>query len=270
MREITLEESKKIQVELLQTVHDYCEAHGLTYYLMFGTLIGAIRHQGFIPWDDDIDICMPREDYDRFFEAFGQRGNAMAVDCNNASDYYLPFGKVIDARTVLKENIVSNAEIGVYIDIFAMDRVSGKGWLEKLQIKRLLLLRDLLSLNLLPGSDRRKGYRKIAHRVLSKVFSGLNMNSISRKLDACARRITEKTGENGEIRVLCDVNKTGMLFQYSRSDFDGRLLMPFEGNEYYAPKGYDHILSSFYGNYMQFPPEEERITHHEYVQYWKE
>ena len=115
---------------ILDSVHSFCEAHGLRYFLSSGTLIGAVRHKGYIPWDDDIDIYMPRKDYEQFLRTFKDKtGNyrvlAPSVSESTGSDaYYYTFAKVIDTRTLMVEKETKGFEIGVFMDIFPVDYVT--------------------------------------------------------------------------------------------------------------------------------------------------
>lgn len=271
MKEISLEESKRIQVDLLKSVHEFCVENELCYNLMFGTLIGAIRHEGFIPWDDDIDICMPRKDYDRFFASYGQRDYMKAICCENDSDYYLPFGKVVDTRTVLKENIQTNATIGVYIDVFPMDELTGNEVKDRIIKKRLLLRRNMIALKTLPGSKKRRWDRRILHRILSAVFSNVDLNKCSVRMGNICRNANKLiSGSNQKLSICANVDKQGILRYYNAEDFVQQELRKFENNEFYVPKAYDRILKSIYGDYMKLPPMDKRVLHHEYQQWWKE
>lgn len=118
---IDIKELKKIQLGLLNALDDYCVQNDLTYYLAYGTLIGAIRHKGYIPWDDDIDVMMPREDYNKFIANFNNdkhASNVKAISHEIDTDYYLSFAKLINKSTVMQEEVNSDYQIGVYIDVF--------------------------------------------------------------------------------------------------------------------------------------------------------
>lgn len=270
MRIIELEESKKIQLELLKIVHEYCREHHLTYYLIDGTLLGAVRHKGFIPWDDDIDICMPRKDYDLFFQNFGNTANARAINCENDKSYYLPFGKVIDTRTVLKENVSVGTELGVYIDVFVLDDLSDNEKLNEKAIKKLKFYRNLLMVNILPDSDKRKGYRKVLHAVLHKVRFLINMNVVSRKMNNIAKQLKNDRRVTNCSAKLCNISSEGISRKYYTEDFDEVICMEFEDMMANVPQGYDRILKTLYKDYLQLPPEKDRISNHEYKQYWKD
>ena len=104
-KDISVEELKMIQLKILDSIDDFCKKNGIQYFLFSGTLIGAVRHKGYIPWDDDVDICMKRKDYDRFFSEFNQqrRDTLKAISAEIEKNYYLASGKVIDTATVIEE-----------------------------------------------------------------------------------------------------------------------------------------------------------------------
>ena len=109
-------------MSMLKEIDSFCRTNGITYYLAFGTLLGAVRHQGFIPWDDDIDIMMPRKDYERFEQAFSSVKNYRFLTKNNTENFPYPYGKVIDTRTVKKEPLRTRYQvIGLDIDVFPID-----------------------------------------------------------------------------------------------------------------------------------------------------
>lgn len=268
-----MQKSMEIQLELLEEVHEFCENNNLIYYLMFGTLIGAVRHKGFIPWDDDVDICMPRKDYDLFFANYNEialRKHSKAVNCNNDNKYYYPFGKVIDTRTVLMEDVCTDYSLGVYIDVFPLDNLSNNESVNAKARKKLHLLRNLLASKMLPNSNRRKGAKKIIHRFLNKVLFRLDMNYISKKMDTIARNVAPLENDTLQYGIIADVDAKGMDRNYVGYMFKDRKLVPFEQYSFFVPGGYDGILTQIYGDYMTPPPEHKRHSLHVYKQYWKE
>ena len=122
---IDLKQMQKIEFDILRTVHTLCQENHITYYLGYGTMLGAVRHQGFIPWDDDVDIVMPRDDYRRFLQLAPQYLPEHLKLCHlgNTAPYNYDFAKIQDKRTILIEDTYSylGIESGVYIDIFSLD-----------------------------------------------------------------------------------------------------------------------------------------------------
>ena len=104
MEELGIDKLKQIQLDMLKDIHTFCVEHEIRYSLAFGTLLGAVRHKGYIPWDDDIDIMMPREDYNRFIRSYGNQTYKIA-DMSVNPNYGLPFAKVEDVLTVIEENV---------------------------------------------------------------------------------------------------------------------------------------------------------------------
>lgn len=118
-KEITMEELRAIQLDILDKIHAFCTEHGIRYSLGGGTLLGAVRHKGYIPWDDDIDIMLPRPDYERFLKEFdGKYAELNLQHYGNDNTCCIPFAKVYDNRTVLIEKLQKS---GIYIDVFPID-----------------------------------------------------------------------------------------------------------------------------------------------------
>ena len=122
MQRIDSKELKKIQLEILDAATSFCEQNGIRYWLDCGTLLGAIRHKGYIPWDDDVDLGMLREDYDRFLTLFNRENSKYKFVCiENSPDFYLAHGKVCDTETLLYEPDENGYKLHVNIDIFVYD-----------------------------------------------------------------------------------------------------------------------------------------------------
>ena len=136
MKKIEEKELKSIELNILKDIHTFCEMNNLTYYLCGGTLLGAVRHRGFIPWDDDIDIFMPRVDYDRFLTEYASK--QYTVLCHkNTQGYYLPFAKVVDKSTRIEETLVKSIpNCGVYVDVFPIDGFSNNVDTAKSMVKK--------------------------------------------------------------------------------------------------------------------------------------
>ena len=261
MKTINLDELRSIQLDLLQKTTDFCENNGLRYFLCGGTLIGAVRHKGFIPWDDDIDIAMPRQDYDQFVKTFNQPENYyQVVNLETNMDYEYPFAKVFDNRTVLNELHYPGDSFGVYIDIFPADGVKYES-----QITKIMLLRKVLN-------TKRANY---FHRTISKKI----INTLGKLLllPFSAHQIAKWMDNEARRFAFCSVPSAGLIAnplglgeKVDKSVFDSDVYQEFEGRKYRVPVGYDTWLRSIYGDYMQLPPEEHRVTHHTFEAWWKD
>ena len=270
MRELTLEEIKARELDILRKVRDFCEERGLTCYLAYGTLIGAVRHQGFIPWDDDVDLIMFRPDYDLFMREFNQGRNDSleAWDVSNNPSYRHNMGKVVDVSTVLVEkNSNLGDEIGVYIDIFAFDYLPEDEVERTKVLRRLQHLRNYYRRINEDPSEQKNPIKRLALRGTKLALRLLPGNLIAKRMNDAAFAAT-----GGKRTSIC-----GELTSYSSKErsvfrtawFEETVPLPFEGELFPAPKEYDTILRYFYGDYMQLPPPEKRRLEHGFTAYEK-
>ena len=261
MKEIYLDELKAIQLDLLRKTAEFCEKNDITYYLCGGTLLGAVRHQGYIPWDDDIDISMPRPDYDRFISLFNQPDNYYKViDMYHDKKYGFPFAKVHDTRTFIDELQYAKDHFGVYIDIFPIDGVG-----EDEQVFRILRWRKLLH------TKKANYYQRTISKKIINTFGKLvllpfSAHQILKMMDKEARKYPY--GSTPRAGII--INPYGTREIVNKSIFDKTIFMKFEDREYKVPENYDAWLSSIYGDYMQFPPVERRISPHVFKAWWKD
>ena len=261
MTAISLDELRNIQLDLLQRTAEFCEENGIRYFLCGGTLIGAIRHKGFIPWDDDIDIAMPRQDYDRFIKTFNKSENYyQVVNLDINPDYAYCFAKVYDNRTIMKELHYPGDSFGVYIDVFPADGVNDVS-----QIRKIMLLHRFLN------TKRANYYNRTISKKIINTFGKLlllpfSAHQIATWMDDEARKFS--FGSVPMAGVIA--NPLGVGEMVDKSVFDSEVYREFEGREYRVPIGYDAWLRSVYGDYMQLPPEEHRVTHHTFKAWWKD
>ena len=263
-KQIDIDELKKIQIDILDVFSGYCERNGLTYYLTYGTLIGAVRHKGYIPWDDDVDVMMPRKDYDLFIKSFNdgiEAADIRAVSHEIDPKYYLPFAKVINTETVMKEDVDSDYQIGVYIDIFPLDNLADDYETAKKRMRKAFRYNELIILKNLTF-NRTRSWVKNAALAAGKVFSAFwNMDKLIEKLNnfGPVRADGGFTRYVGMITGIYSDDENGI---FESKLFDETTTIEFEGKNYSTNKGYDAFLRRYYGDYMKLPPVEEQVSHH--------
>ena len=278
MKRIEPDELKQLELDILDYVAKFCDEHEITYWLDFGTLIGAIRHKGYIPWDDDIDISMMRADYNKFIKLFtsAQTGKYKMRCMENDPNCGLLFGKIRNTETLLFDHqkisgepntlkIKANKHLGVYIDIFIYDNApEDDNELKKIFRKRNFY-RKITQLRTKKRRPQGNFFRRTcsyAVRLLSKIiFSPLPINYFAKK----AAKIFQKYELFPAKCVACFT--TSYSAAIDKHVFDSFIDVDFEGRKYKAPSGYDELLRAYYGDYMQLPPVEERTSKHELTAY---
>ncbi|MBE6808462.1 MAG: LicD family protein [Ruminococcaceae bacterium] len=268
MKLISLEENKKLQLEILKNVAAFCDEHGLTYFLAYGTLLGAVRHKGFIPWDDDIDIQMPRDDYNKLIEIFNtqNKDNKYRLISPEENISKHPFTKVIDIRTIKNENGISYREgaLGIDIDVFPLDGTPDdykeyKKWYKKLN--RVYWQYHFANIDI-------KSSKKLKIKIASAFMKPfVNRESALKKARDIHKQYPYKSCDYVAVveSIFNSINN-----RTEKSNYTDTVLLDFENCKFKAPVGYDVILSSMYGDYMKLPPKEKQATHHDNDTYWKE
>jgi len=268
MREINTEELKSIQLDILRFVDKFCKEKGIKYFLCGGTLIGAVRHHGYIPWDDDIDIMMLRPDYERFVKEFSESNTSYYKIFSHVidKDVLFPFSKVGDTRTKLIENIRAIKDNSVNIDVFPIDYLPddkmARERLVRKNYRRFITLRRMLTKC---TSDRTmiQNLLLVPFHIFRYVYKPSKLISIITR-DAISARPSD-TRYCGIIvwgYGLREINNVSNFKSTSKAEFEG---------EYFdIPVGYDLYLKTVYGDYMKLPPEEKRVTHHHFKAYWSD
>ncbi len=255
---------QKAQLDILLETVRICSKYNIRYILVGGTLIGAIRHNGFIPWDDDIDICMLRSDYERFklictselnekFELFDWR-----KDQNSP----LPFSKIKIKGTHYSESLASDSNVddGIFIDIFPLDNMSDKCLERKLQIINIYMLKKILLL--------RCGYKiDVTNNPLKKIiFFAAHIIARSKTINYWKDKYESIAQRNNKEDTNYIINWGGAYSarreMQPKSIMDNITLHEFEGYSMCVPEDYDGYLKRVYDDYMKLPPEEERIGRH--------
>lgn len=258
-----LDECKAIELEILTEVDAFCRKNGIRHLLCGGTLLGAVRHQGFIPWDDDIDLMMPRPDYERFLKEFKSERLYLA-DLSLRDDCVETFLKVCKKGTVMVDLNFGRELWGVNVDVFPVDGAPSVGLAD--HYARLDADRQKLFQICPYYKSVRKGrfplMVKYAIKRLRYFYPGSFMGLKKKVVDA-QRAIPYETAD--VVGPYYWVEKTRAFLP--KQVYDELEPLPFEGRECPCPNDYDTVLKALFGDYMQLPPEEHRITHHRYDTY---
>ena len=242
-----------IELEITDAIADFCEKNGLKYSLAYGSMLGAVRHKGFIPWDDDIDIIMPREDYEKLLQEWNVPGFVLQNKRTN-KDFNQNFTKIRkDNTTFIQyewEKDVSY-HTGIFVDIFPGDRVSKSKVAQKLQMMACAL--DLLFTRGFPS----KGKTKIFEEVLLFLPEKVRLKMIPRLEKYISRWNSDKSNKYFFPSVISEVYK-----RYPEDLFSEMTLVEFADRQYQCVKDWDLMLRLDYGDYMTLPPEDERVLKH--------
>ena len=257
-------EFKKIMVNMLNWFHVFCEENGIRYYILGGTMLGAVRHNGFIPWDDDIDVGVPRLDYERLKKLLSNsQGEKYLFESPESpnKDYSYTYSKIYDTTTTLIEDKRIPVVRGVFLDVFPLDGIGN-------DIK-----------------ECKKNFRSINWRFnlfTARTVSVRKGRTIIKNLAAIvARTIPENLIDNKSLAN--EINEICQEYDFEKCRYGGNLLSPwrfkevmevsvfgkptlyrFEGIDVYGPEKYDVYLTNLYGDWKKLPPKEKQITRHVY------
>jgi lipopolysaccharide cholinephosphotransferase len=260
--DLSLRDAQMIMADILKDVHELCEKHGIKYFLDAGTLIGAVRHKGFIPWDDDVDIGMPREEYNKFLEiAKKELPRHLFLQTFETDEYYNVYPtpcKVRYNNTMFLENgAEENHKMhnGIFIDVFPYDSLPKHRYTYKIQ--RTLSYNILKSFKRLRDMPEHLSFKnKITfsfYRLVVKMFP----NKRRLKVFDCLVKWNDPKSEY----MGYGVDTYWSEYVYKKSDYFDLTKLEFEGKYFYAPKNYDAILTELYGDYMTMPKVEDRVWH---------
>lgn len=259
MKNEDLKQLQKIQLSLMCLVHKICVENNIRYYIIGGTALGAVRHGGFIPWDIDMDIAMPREDYERF-KALGLKGIDERLtyhDYSNTKNMFSPHALVCINGTLLREkrNTIGKRDVeGIFLDIFPLDTAPSDPKLQQKQAKAVKLTRTL--------DARKKGmlFRNSKKEWFIKKLVVLLMKPISFKLIGKTREKIMRKYEHCDSGLICSMT-SHYSYQKQLMPFEiygTPTLVDFDGYKFYAPEKLHEYLTKIFGDYMVLPDEKSR------------
>lgn len=260
---------QNIELEILKHIDQFCKKHNIKYSLCGGTLLGAIRHKGFIPWDDDIDIVMQRNDYERFLslmdEEFKNGDNFKCLYYGNEDKYFYRFAKVVDLRTKLEEIDFDNPEnLGVFVDVFPADGIDIKKYkkiIKKSEFYGRFLTYSCMKKRSKRGDSFLKSFiKRYICLVISKFFG---TKYWLKKFEKFVRSFKLEDYE------YCNIYSGGLKDKeiFPTNYFNELIEVDFEKSKFLAFKNWHGYLEHTYGDYMTPPPPEKRITHHSFIAY---
>lgn len=262
MKELGHEEIKQRILALLEGFAAFCDEHDLRYYLAFGTVLGAVRHQGLIPWDDDIDVCMPYPDYLRFQQLCEQEKPWFrTMHYGNTEGFLNYFTKIVDPATRLESFYMDDVDgMGLFIDIFPLTEVH----LVKSEKK---VRRDMsIAIEMLYLSEMKTCWpsdsfvKNCVKKTLFRAAKVFGKDHWQKSIEKIRRNASE----------IHETEKSQYLFSsvvLDESMFAEGTKLPFEGKMFVCPKDYKAYLTALYGDYMQLPPEDKRVSNHDFKAY---
>ena len=259
-KEYSIREVQEKLLDLLKYIDRICEENDLEYYLGYGTLIGAIRHHGFIPWDDDADIFMPRDHYLRFIEIVDkENGQYRISSLQNDPKWNHAKAKIWDTNTKIVYPFMEyGGDIGVFVDVFPMDGLSDND----AEVKRHYFWVKVNNA-IRTSANHTSFWPDEKHKLLKGILRPFGRIRGARYWAQRTEKMAMKRDYRTSNRVgsTVDIGSWNLQVNY-RSQYSEKLKVPFEDTMLRVPNGYDEILRVHYGDYMQIPPEDKRAGRH--------
>ncbi len=263
--ELSLRDIQLSSLKILEVIDSICAKEGLRYWLMYGSLIGAVRHHGFIPWDDDLDIGMPRSDYERLLEYFKQHSDELLplVAIHGDQDVDVPFCicriSNLDYR-MIGEYGLDVQNMGTFVDIYPID---GAGSTLAEAEETCSKARDLIMKFCQAGNFKANNLNNGSIKKALKAMRAFTMGGAGCYRERVRQFAVSRQFDSSEYLACLEWPMDYVV--YAKSDFVSLIRAPFEDAEFYIPEEYDRILQRQYGDYMALPPEGEQVGHHYYT-----
>jgi len=258
-------ELREVQLQIMDSIDEYCVQNAIRYSLADGSLLGAIRHKGFIPWDDDVDVIMPRPDYERFIAGYnGFNPNYLAENYRRNHDFPVTFTKVMDTRTTLMQKNNKITCFGVFVDVFAVDGQPDDYQEFEKYCKEYEKARE--------DFHKKAPLYKYTTSPIVKLKTHLrapfypSMEESAAKIDALlAKYPFGSTSYAGAI-----IGGSGLHTHIPVGVYDEYARRPFENRSYFCVKDYDTYLKVMYGDYMTPPPASKQRPDHFFKVWWND
>ena len=263
-RQLNEEEIKELELGVMDYIHNLCQKENINYSLAYGTLLGAVRHKGYIPWDDDVDISLKRDEYDKLYQAVLRDNDPIykVASWENDARYPYSFYRVYDARTVYENNYIENdIDLGICVDVFPFDYYADVNKeMVKLDTYRRLSVYTLYGIH-----SKNAGLKNIIRYLLVLVFRLTRVKTWNKKMNL----LSMQANDSDSIDYLMENKRTSTKFE--KTLLDKVMDSPFEDRTYKIPEASHQILSAIYGDdFMEIPPIEKRVKHDDFVAYIKE
>ena len=263
MKQIDSKTLKEIDVATMTDIDRVCKKHNINYTMIGGTLIGAIRHKGFIPWDGDIDIAMKRCDYEKFIDIYSkEKGENYRILNNKLNpEYYYQFSRVVDTRTEVEEFAMKPINgLGIFIDVFPIDNINSKF----IKLKLAVISFFVKGLAFKTTKCTHNGKSKIKNIIKSLIYNK-NYQYYFDKVQEYSQKENNKKCDKAGV-LVCGTGEKDIFY---KELFDEYTYLTFEDKEFMAIKDYEYFLKHRFGDYMKLPPKEEQVDHHTMSAYWK-
>ncbi len=266
MKELSLQELKKIEFGILKIFDSFCKEHNIRYFLAFGTLLGAIRYKKFIPWDDDIDILVPREDYNKLITLFEDSDDYCLFSFERNHKFHYPFAKLCDMTTKKEQTVYKNSgvNLGVEIDIFPLDNWASDLNERKREVRRITKYQRWLKYTKLEKPITNNPVKYAFWGMVLYIAKKLGGGFFVSKMIKESNKPQQKGSSYVGAKVWCIYGERGII---PADAFESAVDIEFEGETFPAPIGYDKYLTCLYGDYLPEPPKEKQKTHHAFVAY---